>query len=97
MPVTKRQRMAFDRLGYELVEYYIDSDYCSGRPPTWGTAIVRDGKDALVVETHGCHTDDDRLRNKYVVKTKRNGEASNFLSVWTLKRKALLDAALRLY
>ena len=95
MPVKHRQRRAFALLGYELVEYFIESDYDADRPPTWGTAIVRDGKDALVIETHGEHVGDMR-RGRYLVKTKRSGSQRTLLSSWKLKREALLDAALRL-
>lgn len=86
MSVTKRQRDAFARLGYTIEEYFIE-----GWPPVWGTAIQKDGKDVAVIETHGCHTDDDRYRNRYLLKPKRG--ADQVFGVYKLKREALLAFA----
>lgn len=87
MPTKRRHREALATVGITPVDYYIE-----GWPPTWGTAYQRDGQDVAVIETHGCHTDDDALRNKYVLKRSRGSKTN--LSVHRLKREALEMLAL---
>lgn len=89
MPTARRHRAALARLGLTPVDYVIE-----GWPPVWGTAYQRDGADVFVVESHGCHTDDDALRNRYMVKRGR-GVLHPPLSVHRLKREALLAGARR--
>jgi hypothetical protein len=88
MATRKRHRDAFAALGYTIEEYFIE-----GWPPVWGTAIQKNGKDVMVIETHGCHTEDDSLRNKYVVKGHRGHVNTHTYSVHRLKREALGNAA----
>lgn len=82
MSVTRRQRHAIESLGF-TVEERVDS-YDWERDPEWQTLIKRDGKTEAVIATHGCHTDDDRLRNKYQLR--RKGRPTQ---VFRLKRQAL--------
>lgn len=67
--MKQRQKDMLASLGITVERYYVDS-----WPPVWGIALVRDGKDLGVVETHGYHTDEARLRNKYAVRASRSQE-----------------------
>lgn len=64
--MTKRQKDGLKRLGITPTRYFVE-----GYPPTWGVALVKDGRDLAVIESNGCHSDDDRLRNKYAVRATR--------------------------
>jgi hypothetical protein len=83
MPTRKKHREALASLGFTVEEYWI-----GGWPPVWGTAIQKNGKDVMVIETHGCHTDNDKLRNKYMLKYHR-GVAAGQVGIFKLKREAL--------
>jgi hypothetical protein len=89
MPTKRHHREALATLGLAPVDYFID-----GWPPTWGTAYQRDGEDVFVIESHGCHTDDDALRNRFMLKRGR-GVLHKPLGVYKLKRQALAAMAAR--
>jgi hypothetical protein len=58
------------KIGITVEHYYIGDEPYSF-PPVWGIALRRDNIDVAVIESHGCHTEDDRVRNKYVIRSHR--------------------------
>ena len=67
MPLKNRVKDQLEELGLTVENYYVE-----GWPPVWGLALRRGNKDVLIVESHGCHTDNDRYRNKYIVRKERS-------------------------
>ncbi|HEU5112114.1 MAG TPA: hypothetical protein VFU96_02285 [Acidimicrobiia bacterium] len=66
--MRRRQKEALRRMGIETENYYVNA-----WPPTWGIALMRDGEDFAVVESHGDHVDEQNrhLRGKYVIRDRR--------------------------
>lgn len=108
--MNRRVKDALGRVGIEVERYYVGNDpYCF--PPVWGIALVKGGHDLVVIESHGCHTEDDRLLNKYVTrsrrahagKAKRDPDASRDtklypeIAVHRTQREAVAAAIRRLY
>jgi hypothetical protein len=77
--MRKRHRSALATLGYEVEERFIE-----GYPPEWQTLIKQGKKTVATIVSHGCHTDDDRKRNKYILRRKGRPE-----EIYKLKRQAL--------
>ena len=64
--MRKFRQDALRAAGYDIERYYVE-----GWPPVWGLALRRDNRDVAVIESHGDHTNDDSIRNKYVVRETR--------------------------
>lgn len=64
--MNKRRKDALASIGISVTRYFVE-----GFPPVWGIALTKDGVEFAVVESHGCHTEDDALRNKYAVRNAR--------------------------
>ena len=64
--MNKRRQDALRALGFDIERYYVE-----GFPPVWGLALTKNGEDVVVIESHGCHTDNDRHYNKFIVRSER--------------------------
>lgn len=66
-------KAALARRGVDVERYYVE-----GWPPVWGLALKRGDEDVAVIESHGCHTDNDRYYNKYVTRSRRAQEGKTY-------------------
>jgi len=82
--IRKRQRQAIESLGFTVFERYLHPGDDPVLYPEWQTVIEKNGKTVAVIVTHGCHTDDPSLYNRYQLR--RKGHPTE---VFKLKRQAI--------